>query len=51
MGNEPLRSAEKLWEAGIRPDYFVCSNGHLALGSGGAVMWEEGFPPDLAQAV
>ena len=47
----PPRSAEKLWEAGIHPDYFVCSNGHLILDRGGTVLWEEGFPPDLAQAV
>jgi len=47
----PPRSAETLWDAGVTPDYFVCSNGHLILDAGGAVLQEEGFPPELAQAV
>lgn len=47
----PPRSAQALWDAGIFPDYFVCSNGHLVIDNGGTVLLEEGFPSDLAQAV
>lgn len=47
----PPQSTQTLREAEIFPDYFVCSNGHLVIGRDGAVLLEESFSEELAEAV
>lgn len=37
--------------AGIYPDYYVCSNGHLVLREDGSELLNEGFSPELAEEV
>lgn len=47
----PPMTASVLRDAGIYPDHFVCSNGHLVLSGDGSVLLDAGFSPELAEDV
>lgn len=47
----PPFTAETLRQAGIEPDYLVCSNGHLVLDGDGNILASSTFSPELAAQV
>lgn len=47
----PPFTAETLRQAGIEPDYLVCSNGHLVLDGAGNILASSTFSPELVGEV